>query len=155
MDVDIEVVGKVTDEVVEGFGRLLPQLSKNAPPLDAGALTAIASAQANTVLIARVGGEIVGTLTLVIFPIPTGVRAWIEDVVVDESMRGKEFGGRRVGEALTVEAVRIATQAGARTVDLTTRPSRVAAGKLYERMGFEQRDSRVYRYSPSPGHFSS
>ena len=148
MDVDIEVVQKVTDEVVAGFGRLLPQLSKSAPPLDADALTAIASAQANTVLIARVGGEIVGTLTLVIFPIPTGIRAWIEDVVVDESMRGKQFGGKRVGEALTIEAVRIATEAGARTVDLTTRPSRVAAGKLYERMGFEQRDSRVYRYSP-------
>ena len=149
MDVDIEVVQKVTDEVVAGFGRLLPQLSRSAPPLDADALTAIASAQANTVLIARVGGEIVGTLTLVIFPIPTGIRAWIEDVVVDESMRGRQFGGKRVGEALTIEAVRIATEAGARTVDLTTRPSRVAAGKLYERMGFEQRDSRVYRYSPS------
>ena len=150
MDVDIEVVQKVTDEVVEGFGRLLPQLSKNARPLDADALTAIASAQANSVLIARVGGEIVGTLTLVIFPIPTGIRAWIEDVVVDESMRGKEFGGKRVGEALTVEAVRIATEAGARTVDLTTRPSRVAAGKLYERLGFEQRDSRVYRLTQTP-----
>jgi ribosomal protein S18 acetylase RimI-like enzyme len=148
VDVDIEVVQKVTDEVVAGFGRLLPQLSKSAPPLDADALTAIASAQANTVLIARVGGEIVGTLTLVIFPIPTGIRAWIEDVVVDESMRGKEFGGKRVGEALTVEAVRIATEVGARTVDLTTRPARVAAGRLYERLGFEQRDSRVYRYSP-------
>lgn len=150
MDVDIEVVQKVTDEVVEGFGRLLPQLSKSARPLDADALTAIASAQANSVLIARVGGEIVGTLTLVIFPIPTGIRAWIEDVVVDESMRGKEFGGKRVGEALTVEAVRIATEAGARTVDLTTRPSRVAAGKLYERLGFEQRDSRVYRLTQTP-----
>jgi ribosomal protein S18 acetylase RimI-like enzyme len=150
VDVDIEVVQKVTDEVVEGFGRLLPQLSKSARRLDADALTAIASAQANSVLIARVGGEIVGTLTLVIFPIPTGIRAWIEDVVVDESMRGKEFGGKRVGEALTVEAVRIATQAGARTVDLTTRPSRVAAGKLYERLGFEQRDSRVYRLTQTP-----
>jgi ribosomal protein S18 acetylase RimI-like enzyme len=150
VDVDIEVVQKVTDEVVEGFGRLLPQLSKSARPLDADALTAIASAQANSVLIARVGGEIVGTLTLVIFPIPTGIRAWIEDVVVDESMRGKEFGGKRVGEALTVEAVRIATEAGARTVDLTTRPSRVAAGKLYERLGFEQRDSRVYRLTQTP-----
>jgi ribosomal protein S18 acetylase RimI-like enzyme len=150
VDVDIEVVQKVTDEVVEGFGRLLPQLSKSARRLDADALTAIASAQANSVLIARVGGEIVGTLTLVIFPIPTGIRAWIEDVVVDESMRGKEFGGKRVGEALTVEAVRIATEAGARTVDLTTRPSRVAAGKLYERLGFEQRDSRVYRLTQTP-----
>ncbi len=149
MSVDVEVVNEVTGELVEAFARLLPQLSKSAPPLDAEALTQIASAQASTVLIARVAGEIVGTLTLVVFPIPTGVRAWIEDVVVDASARGKEYGGARVGEALTVEAIRLAGQAGARTVDLTTRPTRVAAGKLYERLGFEQRDSRVYRYSPS------
>ena len=149
MDVEIEVLQKVTGEVVEAFGRLLPQLSTSARPLDADALTVIASAEANSVLVARVGGEIVGTLTLVIFPIPTAVRAWIEDVIVDEAARGKEFGGKRVGEALTVEAIRIAREAGAKTVDLTTRPSRVAAGKLYERLGFEQRDSRMYRYLPS------
>ncbi|HKR67511.1 MAG TPA: GNAT family N-acetyltransferase [Streptosporangiaceae bacterium] len=149
MDVEIEVLQKVTGEVVEAFGRLLPQLSTSARPLDADALTVIAGAESNSVLIARVGGEIVGTLTLVIFAIPTGVRAWIEDVIVDEAARGQEFGGKRVGEALTAEAIAIARDAGAKTVDLTTRPSRVAAGKLYERLGFVQRDSRVYRYSPS------
>ena len=149
MDVEIEVLQKVTGEVVEAFGRLLPQLSTSARPLDADALTVIAGAESNSVLIARVGGDIVGTLTLVIFAIPTGVRAWIEDVIVDEAARGKEFGGKRVGETLTAEAIAIARDAGAKTVDLTTRPSRVAAGKLYERLGFVQRDSRVYRYSPS------
>jgi ribosomal protein S18 acetylase RimI-like enzyme len=149
VDVEIEVVQKVTDEIVEAFGRLLPQLSTTARPLDVSTLTKIATAEASNVLIARVGGEIVGTLTVVIFPIPTGVRAWIEDVVVDEEARGKEFGGKRVGEALTIEAIRLAREADAKTVDLTTRPSRVAAGKLYERLGFEQRNSRVYRYSPS------
>jgi ribosomal protein S18 acetylase RimI-like enzyme len=149
VDVDVEVVSEITDEVVAAFSRLLPQLSASARPLDAQALSAIISAEASTVLVARVGGEILGTLTLVTFPIPTGVRAWIEDVVVDEAARGKEYGGKRVGEALTAEAIKIAYQAGARTVDLTTRPSRVAAGKLYERLGFVQRDSRVYRYSPS------
>ena len=147
MDVDVEVLSEVTGEAVEAFGRLLPQLSSSAPPLDAQALSAVVSADASTVLVARVGGQIVGTLTLVTFPIPTGIRAWIEDVVVDESARGKEYGGRRVGEALTAEAIKIAAQAGARTVDLTTRPSRVAAGRLYERLGFVQRDSRLYRYS--------
>ncbi len=149
MDVDVAVLHEVTNEVVEAFGRLLPQLSSSAPPLDASALRAIVSGQASTVLIARAGGAIVGTLTVVIFPIPTGTRAWIEDVVVDESARGRQFGGKRVGEALTVEAIAIARQAGARTIDLTTRPSRVAAGRLYERLGFEQRDSRVYRYAMS------
>ena len=149
MNVDVEVLSEVSDEAVAAFGRLLPQLSSSAPRLDEAALSAIVAAEASTVLVARVGGQIVGTLTLVMFPIPTGTRAWIEDVVVDESARGQEYGGTRVGEALTSEAIRIAAAAGARTVDLTTRPSRVAAGKLYERLGFARRDSRVYRYSPS------
>ena len=149
MDVEVDILSEVTGEVVAAFGRLLPQLSSSAPPLDAEALSAIVSSEASTILVARVGDQILGTLTLVTFPIPTGTRAWIEDVVVDESARGKEYGGRRVGEALTAEAIKIAAQAGARTVDLTTRPSRVAAGRLYERLGFVQRDSRVYRYSPS------
>jgi ribosomal protein S18 acetylase RimI-like enzyme len=144
VDVDVEVMNEPTSEVVEAFGRLLPQLSSSAPPVDAATLRDIASGAASTVLLARADGEIVGTTTLVIFRIPTGVRAWIEDVVVDEAARG-----RRVGEALTREALRIATQAGARTVDLTTRPSREAAGRLYERVGFARRDSRLYRYTLS------
>ena len=144
MDVDVEVLTEVTSDVVEAFDRLLPQLSSSAKQLDAAALSEVASAQACTVLLARASGRIVGTTTLVIFPIPTGVRAWIEDVVVDEAARG-----RRVGEALTREALRIAGEAGARTVDLTTRPSREAAGRLYERLGFARRDSRLYRYTLS------
>ena len=81
-------------------------------------------------------------LTLVVFRIPTGLRAWIEDVVVDEAFRGQG-----AGEELSREAVRIAQAAGVRTVDLTSRPAREAAGRLYERIGFRQRDSRVYRYT--------
>lgn len=88
-------------------------------------------------------GRIAGMLTLVVFRIPTGVRAWIEDVVVDEAMRG-----RGVGEALSQEAVRRAVGAGARTVELTSRPSREAATILYQRLGFTRRDSNVYRYTP-------
>ena len=144
VDVDVEVLNEVTSEVTQAFGRLLPQLSPNAPPLDAATLAAIVSAPASTMLIARADGRIVGTTTLIINRIPTGIRAWIEDVVVDESARG-----RGVGEALTREALRIAGQAGARTVDLTTRPSREAAGRLYERVGFARRDSRLYRYTLS------
>ena len=88
-------------------------------------------------------GRIVGMLTLIVFRIPTGVRAWIEDVVVDETARG-----RGVGEALSQEAVRRALDLGARTVELTSRPSREAANRLYQRLGFVRRDSNVYRYTP-------
>jgi ribosomal protein S18 acetylase RimI-like enzyme len=140
MSVDIEVVQVVTDEIVKAFGRLLPQLSRSASPLDAAGLAHLASWPGNQLLLARVDGEVMGALTLVTFPIPTGFRAWIEDVVVDEAARGQG-----VGAALTQEAVRRARAAGARTVDLTSRPSREAANRLYERLGFQLRDSKVYR----------
>ena len=142
MTVQVEVLDKVTGEVVEAFGRLLPQLSRSAPPLGQAELEAVAGCPANTVLVARSAGTIIGTTTLVMFPLPTGLRAWIEDVVVDESARGQG-----AGEAMTREALRLAREAGARTVDLTSRPTRKAAGRLYERAGFKLRDSRLYRYS--------
>jgi len=94
------------------------------------------------VLLARADGRIVGTLSLVMFPIPTGLRAWIEDVVVDQAARGQG-----VGEALITEALRLAEAAGARTVDLTSRASREAAGRLYKRDGFQSRETRAYRYA--------
>ncbi len=87
------------------------------------------------------GGEIIGTLTLVVFRIPTATRAWIEDVVVDSGARG-----RGVGERLTREAIHLATERGARTIELTSRPSREAARRLYERLGFTVRDTDVYRF---------
>ncbi len=142
MTIAVEILDEVTDEVVEAFVRLMPQLSSSAKPLDAAAIAAVASSPAVTVLLARSDGQIVGSLSLVQFRIPTGLRAWIEDVVVDEAARG-----RGVGAILTREALRLAKEAGVRTVDLSTRPSRVAAGRLYEREGFKQRDTRMYRYA--------
>jgi ribosomal protein S18 acetylase RimI-like enzyme len=144
MDVDIEVLTEVTDEVAEAFGRLVPQLSSSAEPVNARLLATVAAAEACTVLVARSGGKIVGTLTLAVFPIPTGRRAWIEDVVVDEPARGQG-----VADALIRAALQHAAKSGARTVDLTSRPSRAAAGRLYERTGFELRESRLYRYQLS------
>ena len=159
MAVRVEVLSEVTDEAVEAFGRLLPQLSRSAPPLDRAALAHVIGASCNTVLVARADngaggpGEIIGTLTLAMFPIPTGVRAWIEDVVVDAAATRQG-----AGTALTREALRIARERGARTVDLTSRPSREAAGRLYEGLGFERRESRLYRlnlddaeYRAAPG----
>jgi ribosomal protein S18 acetylase RimI-like enzyme len=140
--VTVEVLHEVTGEVVEAFARLIPQLSQSAAVPDEAALRAMVASPATTILIAREAGTIVGTLTLALFAIPTGVRAWIEDVVVDEAARGSG-----TGRALTEEALRIAQAAGARTVDLTSRPSREAAGRLYEKVGFQPRGTRVYRYT--------
>ncbi|MFD7132890.1 GNAT family N-acetyltransferase [Streptomyces sp. NPDC059894] len=141
MSVEIEAVREASDEMVAAFARLLPQLSSTAVPLDRDAVTRMVASDANTVLVARVQGEIVGTLTLVMFPVPSGLRARIEDVVVDEAARG-----HGVGAVLTEEALRLAGKAGARTVDLTSRPSRQTANRLYERLGFQSRESRVYRF---------
>ncbi len=142
MTVCVEELREVTDEVVGTFRRLLPQLSRSAPPIDRATLERIVGSDATTLLIARADGRIVGTLSLVVFPIPTGLRAWIEDVIVDQDARGQG-----IGEALTVEALRLAKAAGARTVDLTSRASREAAGRLYERVGFQSRETRLYRYA--------
>ena len=97
---------------------------------------------ASEVLVARVDGRIAGTLTLVVFRIPTGVRAWIEDVVVDDTARG-----HGVGDALNRFALALARERGAKTVDLTSRPSREAANRLYQRLGFLARETNVYRFS--------
>lgn len=141
METQIEIASTVTDELVSAFERLVPQLSSSSPPPTREHLGRIVDSDSCSLLIARDDEQIVGSLTLVVFPIPTGVRAWIEDVVVDASVRGKG-----VGEALNMKALEIARAKGAVTVDLTSRPSREAANRLYQRIGFEKRDTNVYRY---------
>ncbi|MGH9151705.1 MAG: GNAT family N-acetyltransferase [Acidimicrobiales bacterium] len=131
----------VDGELVAAFERLVPQLSRSSPPPGADQLAEMVAAPGTHLLVARDdAGEVVGSLTLVLFRIPTGLRAWIEDVVVDEGARR-----RGVGEALTRRALEIAAERGARTVDLTSRPGREAANRLYARLGFAVRDTSVYR----------
>jgi ribosomal protein S18 acetylase RimI-like enzyme len=141
--ITISTVRTVDEDVVEAFRKLIPQLSRSNPAPDAETLQAIADSEASTLLVAREEtGIIVGSMTLAMFRIPTGLRAWIEDVVVDESARG-----RGVGQLLNEYALDIARAAGATTVDLTSRPSREAANRLYQRLGFVARDTNVYRFS--------
>jgi ribosomal protein S18 acetylase RimI-like enzyme len=142
--VRIEEATSASTEIAAALGNLLPQLSSSAPP-SAEELQDIVASPTLRLLLARDREHgIIGTLTLVLFRIPTGVRAWIEDVVVDEAVRGQG-----VGAALTEEALRLAEAEGARTVDLTSRPDRVAANRLYERLGFKRRGTSVFRYELS------
>jgi ribosomal protein S18 acetylase RimI-like enzyme len=137
----IERVTTVDDDLVAAFARLVPQLSKARPP-DADALGAIVANPGATLLVARDDARaIVGTLTLSLYRIPTGLQARIDDVVVDAAARG-----RGIAEALSVDAIRIAREAGARAVSLTSRPDREAANRLYRRLGFEPVETNVYRY---------
>ena len=136
----VEATG-VDDALVSVMARLVPQLSRSNSPPDAATLEAIVGSEASVLLLALdEEGAVVGSLTLALFRIPTGLRAWIEDVVVDEAARG-----RGVGEALNQEAIGRARAEGATTVDLTSRPSREAANRLYRRLGFEERATNVYR----------
>lgn len=140
----IEVLSSSSAELSEAMERLIPQLSRSAQPLDAEGLERMMSQDCLHLLVARgeVRDQIVGMLSLIVFEIPTGVRAWVEDVVTDEAVRGQG-----VGQALVEAAIERAQELGARTVDLTSRPTREAANRLYRRTGFVQRETNVYRMS--------
>jgi ribosomal protein S18 acetylase RimI-like enzyme len=141
-EVVVEEARAADEELREALARLIPQLSSSAPPPSLEQLREIVGSPATTLFVARdSGGAVVGSLTLAVFSVPTGVRAWVEDVVVDAQARGAG-----AGAALVHAALAAATAAGARTVDLTSRPDREEANRLYQRLGFEQRRTNVYRY---------
>lgn len=141
MSVRVERVVVADPEFVAAVRRLLPQLSERAAEPEASDLETVVTAQATTIFVARDDdGEIVGMTTLATFRLVSGVRAWIEDVVVDE--RARRLGA---GRALIEAAVTLALEVGATSVDLTSRPTRESARRLYETMGFEERETTVYR----------
>lgn len=142
MAVVVREVTAVDDELVEAWVRLTPQLSSSSPPPSRPELEEIVASPATVLLVGREdGGPILGSLTLVLFRIPTGLRSIIEDVVTDDAARRKG-----VATALVTAAIRVAEERGCRTVDLTSRPSREAANRLYRELGFQQRETNVYRY---------
>jgi ribosomal protein S18 acetylase RimI-like enzyme len=141
--VGVEIVRAetVTDELVAAFARLIPQLSSSSPPPTAAELSDILAAADTVLFVARLGDRVVGSLTVAFYRIPTGLKAWIEDVVVDEDARGSG-----IGEALSRAAIDEARRRGAKNVSLTSRPSREAANRLYRGIGFEQYETNLYRY---------
>jgi ribosomal protein S18 acetylase RimI-like enzyme len=139
----VERVTAATDELVAAVTQLLPQLTPGRAGPTLGELNAIASAPGTNLLVARDGEAIVGTLTLLVYRIPSGLRGWIHDVVVDESARG-----RGAGAALVDEALRLAEAAGVASVHLTARAHREAAHRMYRRLGFVEHPSEVFVWRP-------
>jgi ribosomal protein S18 acetylase RimI-like enzyme len=140
--VQIERVQLVDDSLVEAFTRLIPQLSRSAPLPKHAELAALIASPDAVLLVARDDARaIVGTLTLTLYRIPTGMMARIDDVVVDDAARG-----RGIAEALSRDAIDRARSAGARSVTLTSRPDREAANRLYVRLGFQRLETNVYRF---------
>jgi len=134
----------VTDELIGAFERLLPQLKPTAPLLAHNEIKALVESDSSQLIVARFPDEtapIVGILTLIIYRVPTGIRARIEDVVVDELMRKKG-----VGEALLRYALETARKAGADGVALTSNPRREAANRLYQKLGFHLWKTNLYFY---------
>lgn len=141
----IETVGTSNDamvaELVEAFARLVPQLSSATPP-GAAEVRDLLDSRARLLIARAQDGQIVGTLTLAFYRVPTGLKAWIEDVIVDAGARGSGL-----GERMTRRALEVAREHGAPHVDLTSRATREAANRLYQRIGFEPRTTNLYRFN--------
>ncbi|MBI1855269.1 MAG: GNAT family N-acetyltransferase [Chloroflexi bacterium] len=138
----IEVVTQADQKLWDAFQRLVPQLTSNNPPPSRDDLAALVKSESSTLIIARADdGSIIGAASLTVYRVPTGIRAIIEDVIVDESVRG-----RGIGEALVRRCLDIAREKGASGVSLTSNPKRKAANKLYQKMGFTKRETNAYCY---------
>jgi ribosomal protein S18 acetylase RimI-like enzyme len=141
MDMEIIEIKNYQPELLEAINRMLPQLSPTASMLSESALKQIVESSSSHLLMAAVNNKYHGSLTLVVYKIPTGSRAWIEDVVVCSKARGKGLGRKLIESALD-----LAKQLGAETVNLTSRASRETANELYKKLGFEKRETNAYRY---------
>jgi len=140
----IERVTEASDDVVVALRALIPQLSDTADLPTHEGIAEMVARDDTYLLVARDDeGAVVGSLTLVLYRIPTRLEGTIQDVVVDEAARG-----RGVGEALTREAQRIGAEAGVGSIRLSSRPHREAANRLYRRLGFERRETNVYVWRP-------
>lgn len=142
--INISEILEANEMILFSINHLLPQLSKSSKPINLKQLNQLANSECTRLFVAKEDENILGMLSLVVFSIPTGIKAWIEDVVVDENARGKG-----VGKILMNHAMEEARSLGAKSLDLTSRPSREAANKLYQAIGFQERETNVYRYSTS------
>ena len=138
----IEQVTEATEEIFEAFQRLVPQLTSNSPAPTREDLQTLAESESSLLFTARgEDGRIAGSACVTVYRVPTGVRAIIEDVIVDEDSRGQG-----IGEALVQRALEAARERGAPAVTLTSNPKREAANRLYVKMGFIRRETNAYLY---------
>lgn len=140
-ELEIVALSAISEEFMDALHRMIPQLAPGNPLPSLSQLEAVIQCSSNTLLAARINGKTVGTLTLTLIITPTGVTGWIADVVVDNMIRGKG-----IGEKLVREAIAIAQEKGVKYVDLSSRPAREAANRLYLRIGFEKRETNYYRF---------
>lgn len=138
--IEIYKVTASSAQLSEAFERLLPQLSQSAQMPNSQQIEALMASDNTHLFVAELESEIVGMLSLVVVDIPTGRKAWIEDVVVDKKARGLH-----IGAALVEKAKDVAAELGAKKIYLTSNPSRKAAHALYKKCGFEEYETTVFR----------
>lgn len=139
--IEIERVTSSSQYIIDTLNNLLPQLGADYV-MSQSLLGEIVNSDYVYLLVAKEDDQIVGSLTLALYPIPTGLRAWIEDVIVDENHRGKGI-ARKLVEA----AIGYAKDRKVVSLSLSSRPEREAANRLYQSMGFEIRKTNFYRYN--------
>lgn len=138
--VHVEAATEATPELEAALARLLPQLNPDLVVPDAARVRALMHDPAVTLLLARDGAEVVGTATVIVYTTPFWIKARIDEVVVDRSARGKG-----VGEALVKACLDVARRRGAQVAELQSGKQREVANRLYRRIGFQLRDSNLYR----------
>ena len=137
----IDIVTKMDEELYGAFQRLVPQLTNNNPPPSLNDLSALVRDSSSTLIVARTENhENIGALALTVYRVPTGIRSIIEDVIVDNSIRGQG-----IGEALMKRAIDLAREKGASNISLTSNSMREAANRLYLRVGFKKRETNSYQ----------
>lgn len=138
---EIKDIAIVDENVINAFNRLLPQLTNDIQMPSKEYLQSLAESENTHLIIAYDGNVIIGTTTLIINKLPSGIKAWIEDVIVDDTVRGKG-----VGKQLVNFAIKLAKEKGIKKIDLTSNPQRVAANGLYIKLGLKKRDTNMYRF---------
>lgn len=131
----------VSPESEEAVKTLAQKIGNNYKELTSEDFAEMISSSQTTLLVAQDGEKIVGMLTLLVYRIPYVRKAYIDDVVVDEAYRG-----HGIAKQLMNYAIALAKEKGASYIDLTARPARSESNSLYETLGFQKRETNVYRF---------
>ena len=127
-------------EYHEAMQRFLDQLTTHPMTLTETMFRQLIDSENSHLFFLMKEGQIAGMLTVGIYYSPTGGKAWIEDVVVDEAFRGQGL-----SKQLVAHAIEFTQSKQIPLLMLTSNPKRIAANKLYQAMGFSRKETNVYR----------
>lgn len=133
-------INTYSQEYHEAMQRFLDQLTTNPMTFTEAMFRQLLDSDNSHLFFLVKDEQIAGMLTVGIYHSPTGGKAWIEDVVVDEAFRGQGL-----SKLLVAHAIEFTKSMGIPSLMLTSNSKRIAANKLYQAMGFERKETNVYR----------